>query len=99
MRGGQSPFRTGTVPGVKTMENNTNKVRVFSTPACPYCVTLEAFLNENGIQYEHINVAEDKKAREEMIKKSGQVGVPVIEINGEMVVGFDRDKIVKLLNL
>jgi len=81
------------------MGNNTKKVRVFSTPACPYCVTLSAFLDENGIQYEHINVAEDEKAREEMIEKSGQMGVPVIEIDGEMIIGFDRDKIVKLLNL
>ncbi|MBU1289743.1 glutathione S-transferase N-terminal domain-containing protein [Patescibacteria group bacterium] len=84
------------------MENNTNsqnKVRVFSTPSCPYCVTLGAFLDEKGVQYEHINVAEDEKAREEMIEKSGQMGVPVIEINGEMIVGFDRDKIVEKLGL
>lgn len=81
------------------MENDTKKVRVFSTPSCPYCVTLKTFLDENNVQYEHINVAEDEKAREEMIEKSGQMGVPVIEIDGEMVVGFDRDKIVKLLNL
>ena len=79
--------------------NNTNKVRVFSTPSCPYCVTLEAFLNEKGIQYEHFNVAEDNKARDEMIEKSGQMGVPVIEIDGEMIVGFDRDKIVEKLGL
>lgn len=84
------------------MENNKKnqkKVRVFSTPSCPYCVTLKAFLDEKGVQYEHINVAEDEKARDEMIKKSGQMGVPVIEIDGEMIIGFDRDKIIKLLNL
>ncbi|MEA2113067.1 MAG: glutaredoxin domain-containing protein [Patescibacteria group bacterium] len=84
------------------MENNTNsqhKVRVFSTLVCPYCVTLKAFLDENGIQYEYFNVAEDEKARDEMIEKSGQMGVPVIEIDGEMIVGFDRDKIVEMLGL
>ena len=81
------------------MENNTKKIRVFSAPACPYCVTLRAFLDENSVQYEHINVAEDEKARDEMIEKSGQMGVPVIEIDGEMIVGFDRDKIVELLGL
>lgn len=80
-------------------EKNQKKVRVFSTPACPYCVTLKAFLDENGIEHTEINVAEDEKAREEMIKKSGQIGVPVVEINGEIVVGFDRNKIVKLLKL
>ena len=83
----------------KTMENNQKKIRVFSAPACPYCVTLKTFLDENNVQYEHFNVAEDEKARDEMIEKSGQMGVPVIEINGEMVVGFDRNKIIELLKL
>jgi len=75
------------------------KIRVFTTPSCVYCVTLEAFLNEHNIEFEEIDVAEDEKAREEMIKKSGQMGVPVIEIGKEIVVGFDKKKIIELLDI
>lgn len=75
------------------------KVRVFTTPSCPYCVTLKAFLEENKIEFEDINVAEDAKAREEMIKESNQMGVPVIEIDGKMIAGFDKEKVSKLLNI
>lgn len=75
------------------------KVRVFSTQMCPYCTTLKEFLKENNIEFEDINVAEDSVAREEMIKKSGQMGVPVVEIDGEIVVGFDKAAICKLLNI
>ncbi|MDD3399539.1 MAG: glutaredoxin domain-containing protein [Candidatus Paceibacterota bacterium] len=75
------------------------KVRVFSTPACPYCVTLKEFLKENNIEFEDINVAEDAKAREEMINKTNQMGVPVVDIDGEIVIGFDKGKISSLLGI
>ncbi|MDO8663788.1 MAG: glutaredoxin domain-containing protein [Candidatus Wildermuthbacteria bacterium] len=75
------------------------QIKVFSTPTCPYCVTLKEFLKEKGFQFADIDVSKDEKELEEMIKKSGQMGVPVIDIDGNIVVGFDRDKIVKLLNL
>ena len=75
------------------------KVRVFSTPFCPYCVTLKEFLKEREIGFEDINVTEDKAALDEMIKKSGQTGVPVIEIDNQIVVGFERDKIANLLDI
>ena len=74
-------------------------MKLFSTPTCPYCVTLKEFLKENKIELEEIDVSKDEAGREEMIKKSGQMGVPVVEIEGEIVVGFDREKISKLLNL
>jgi len=74
-------------------------IRVFSTPSCPYCVTLKAFLDEKGFKYEDIDVAEDDKAREEMIQKSSQMGVPVVEIDGQIVVGFDKEKISQLLKI
>ena len=74
-------------------------VRVYSTPACPYCITLKMFLKEHNIEFEDIDVSKDEKAVEEMVKKSGQMGVPVIEINGTIVVGFDREQISKLLNI
>jgi len=75
------------------------KVKVFSTPACPYCVTLKEFLKERNIEFEDIDVSQDKKASDEMIEKSGQMGVPVVEIDGEIVIGFDKEKISKLLNI
>ncbi|RLC35248.1 MAG: NrdH-redoxin [Candidatus Nealsonbacteria bacterium] len=75
------------------------KVKVYSTPTCPYCVTVKEFLKEHNIDFEDVNVAEDLVAREEMIKKSGQMGVPVVDIDGQIVVGFDKEKISKLLKL
>lgn len=74
-------------------------VRLFTTPFCPYCVTLKEFLKGNKIEFEDIDVSKDEVCRDEMITKSGQMGVPVAEINGEIVVGFNREKIVKLLNI
>lgn len=75
------------------------KVKVFSTQVCPYCVVLKEFLKEHKIVFKEIDVTEDQKAQEEMIEKSGQMGVPVIDIDGQIVVGFDREKISQLLNL
>lgn len=75
------------------------KVKVFTTQVCPYCVTLKQFLKEHNIEFEEFDVGQDEKAREEMIKKSGQMGVPVLEIDGQIVVGFDKEKICKLLNI
>jgi len=76
-----------------------SKVKVYSTNHCPYCVTLKEFLKERDIVFEDIDVGQDEKIAQEMIDKTGQMGVPVIEIDGEIVVGFDKEKIVKLLNL
>ncbi|MBU2564437.1 glutathione S-transferase N-terminal domain-containing protein [Patescibacteria group bacterium] len=75
------------------------KVRVFSTPTCPFCVTLAEYLKEKGVEFEYIDVSVNEQAQKEMIDKSGQMSVPVIEIDGEIVIGFDQDKINKLLKL
>ena len=75
------------------------KIKIYSTPSCPYCQTLKTFLDEKGFKYEDINVAEDHQAAEKMIQKSGQMGVPVAEIDGEIVVGFDKEKITGLLGI
>jgi len=75
------------------------KVRVFSTSSCPFCVALKGFLKENNIEFEDIDVSTDEIAQKEMIDKSGQMGVPVIEIDGKIVVGFDQNKIKELLNI
>ncbi len=74
-------------------------VKVFSTPSCPYCVTLKEFLKKHDIEFEDIDVSQDKVALNEMVKKSGQMGVPVIDIDGEIIVGFDKEKITQLLEI
>lgn len=74
-------------------------VRIYSTPTCAYCVTLKEFLKENNIAFQEIDVSQDQAALEEIVQKSGQMGVPVVDIDGEIVVGFDRKKIVELLNI
>ncbi len=80
------------------MEKN-NKVKVYSTAFCPYCVTVKEFLKSLGVKFEEIDVSQDGAAQREMIEKSGQMGVPVIEIDGKIVVGFDREKISQILNI
>lgn len=71
---------------------------VYSTPACPYCHMAMDFLKSKNIPFTHKDVAADQVAAEEMIDKSGQMGVPVIDIDGEIIVGFDKTKIEELLN-
>lgn len=66
---------------------------------CPYCTTLKEFLKERGIEFEEIDVSQDEKAIKEMVEKTGQMGVPVMDIDGEIVIGFDREKISRLLNI
>ncbi|MFA5840138.1 MAG: glutaredoxin domain-containing protein [Candidatus Margulisiibacteriota bacterium] len=65
-------------------------VKVYSTATCPYCVMAKRYLEENQIAFEDIDVSASQSAAQEMIKKSGQMGVPVIEIDGKIFVGFDR---------
>ena len=84
------------------MEGNTKtnyKIRVFTTPVCPYCFTLKEFLKDNNIEFEEVDVANDEKARQEMIDKSGQMSAPVVEIDGQIIVGFDREKIIETLRI
>ncbi|MCF6276454.1 MAG: glutaredoxin family protein [Candidatus Magasanikbacteria bacterium] len=69
------------------------KVLVYSTPTCPYCHKAKDYLKEKGVEFEDINVAEDSEKAEEMQKKSGQLGVPVLDIGGEILVGFDKTQI------
>lgn len=75
------------------------KVTIFTTSACVYCKMAKEFLKENGIDYEEKDVASDIKAREEMVEKSHQLGVPVIDVDGEVIVGFDRGAISQALGL
>ena len=74
-------------------------VKVYSTPTCPYCVMAKDYLKKNGVAFEDIDVSQDAAATEYMIRKSGQTGVPVIEIDGEMITGFDVLEIKRKLKL
>jgi len=74
-------------------------IKVYSTEFCPYCLSLKEFLKEHGVQFEEVDVTEDQNAQEEMIAKSGQMGVPVVDIDGQIVVGFDKERISQLLHL
>ena len=74
-------------------------VIIYTTPTCPYCAMAKMFLKEHGVSFVEKNVAQDRAAANEMIEKSGQMGVPTIDINGEIIVGFDRDAIKKVLKL
>lgn len=75
------------------------KIKVYSTPTCVYCVTLKEFFKEKGIEFEEVDVSLNEEAAREMIMKTGQMGVPVVEIGEEVIVGFDRDKIIQALGL
>jgi glutaredoxin-like YruB-family protein len=75
------------------------EVKVYSTPTCPWCKKAKDFLNENKISFKDIDVASDEVGRNEMVEKSGQMGVPVLDIDGTIIVGFDVDKIKAALKL
>ncbi len=72
-------------------------ITVYSTPTCPFCKQVKAFLDDKGAEYTDIDVSDDQDKAQEMIRLSGQMGVPVIDIDGEVTVGFDRDKLEKML--
>ncbi len=73
-------------------------VKIYTTQTCPYCVMAKEYFKEKNISYEEYDVAADEKAREEMIAKSQQMGVPVIDINGAIIIGFNRSEIDKALS-
>ncbi|MBU2634105.1 MAG: glutaredoxin family protein [Nanoarchaeota archaeon] len=72
-------------------------IKIYSTPTCPHCVHAKDYLKEKNIEFEYIDVSKDKEAAKEMVEKSGQMGVPVLDINGTIIVGFDKEAIDKAL--
>ncbi len=74
-------------------------VKIYSTPACPYCQKAKLFLSELNVPYEDVDVSLDSQAAEEMIQKSSQMGVPVLDIEGQIIVGFDKERIKRALGL
>jgi glutaredoxin 3 len=74
-------------------------VTIYSTPTCHFCQMTKEFLKEKGIAYTDFDVAHDLEKRQEMIQKSGQMGVPVIFVGDEMIVGFDKERLESSLGI
>lgn len=75
------------------------KVTIYSTPTCHYCQMAKQFFTAHGVSYEEFNVASDALRRKEMMEKSGQMGVPVITVDNDLIVGFDQAKLSALLEV
>ena len=75
------------------------QVKVYSTSTCPWCKKVKQFLDDSKVPYQNLDVASDKTARDEMVNKTGQLGVPVIDIDGDISVGFDENWLRQKLNL
>jgi glutaredoxin-like YruB-family protein len=75
------------------------QVKIYSTPTCPFCIRAKQFLKDNNVAFEDVDVSVNQTAVEEMVRKSGQMGVPLLDIDGELIVGFDKEKIKQTLGL
>jgi glutaredoxin-like YruB-family protein len=75
------------------------RVILFTTPTCSYCNMAKKYFRENGVKFKEVDVSRDQAAARDMIRRSGQAGVPVVDIGGKIVVGFDRPKISKHLGI
>lgn len=75
------------------------KITIYTTPTCMYCKMTKAFFKEKNVTYEERDVSVDAKARDEMIAKSNQMGVPVIDVDGQITVGFDKERLQQLIGI
>ncbi|MDA1335125.1 MAG: glutaredoxin family protein [bacterium] len=75
------------------------KVDIYTTPSCVYCKKTKAFFVEHKVEYTEHDVTKDAAARDDMIKRSGQMGVPVVDVEGQLVVGFDESKLRELIGI
>ncbi|MCF7807961.1 MAG: glutathione S-transferase N-terminal domain-containing protein [Candidatus Marinimicrobia bacterium] len=82
-----------------TVAAQQKKVIMFTTPTCSHCTTAKRYLREKGINFKEIDVSRNQKAAQDMVRKTGQQGVPQLWINNRPVVGFDRNKINRLLGI
>ncbi len=74
-------------------------VRVYSTSSCPWCTRAKQFLKENNIDFQDIDVSANQQAADEMMQKTGQMGVPVLDVDGQIIVGFDKERIKSALGI
>ncbi len=77
----------------------SKNVKIYSTPTCPYCIRAKQFLKDNNIEFEDIDVSTNPDKAKEIVDKSGQMGVPILDIDGKIITGFDKEAIQKALNL
>ncbi len=73
-------------------------VKVYSTPTCPWCTIAKRYLTSKNVSFDDLDVSKDRNAAAEMVQKSGQRGVPVLDIDGNIIVGFDQKTIDSLIN-
>jgi glutaredoxin-like YruB-family protein len=76
---------------------SNKKIKIYTAPGCPFCVLAKSYLEEKGVEFEEIDVSKNAQGAKEMVEKSKQMGVPVIEIDGQIIIGFDKEKIDELL--
>lgn len=76
-----------------------HKVAIYTTPKCVYCKMAKQFFKENGVEYEEYDLAADEQKVEEMIERSGQMGVPVIDVDGKLIIGFDKQALKQALEI
>lgn len=75
------------------------QITLYTTPACVYCKMVKSFFEEHHVVYTEKNVISDLQAQEDMIRKSGQLGVPVVDIDGSIIIGFDKRKLAEFLQI
>jgi glutaredoxin 3 len=83
----------------KAKKQKKNRVIVFSTPTCSYCNMAKQYFRRNKIRFKDVDVSRDEAAARDLVRRTGQMGVPVIDINGKLIVGFDKPQINQLLDL
>ncbi len=84
---------------LKKEKTMSKKVTVYGTPTCPFCTRAKQYLEDKSVEFESIDVAADQDKVQELVDKSGQMGVPVLDIEGAIIVGFDKEKIDEALGL
>jgi len=92
-------LQTSKVDNFIIIKNMTQKVKIYTTPICPYCFTLKKFLKENNVDFEEIDASQSQEIQDLLIEKTGKMTVPVVAINDEWIQGFNREKLTELLGL
>ena len=83
----------------KVKKKKKNRVIVFSTPTCSYCNMAKQYFRRNKIRFNDVDVSRDEAAARDLVRRTGQMGVPVIDINGKLIIGFDKPQISRLLDI
>jgi glutaredoxin 3 len=87
------------MPSTPARPERRHRVLVFTTPTCPWCTRVKSYLAQQQVPFREVDVSRDASAARDLVRRTGQMGVPVVEIDGRPVVGFDRQQIDRLLGL